>query len=212
MWSQTGVCLVVSVALCLSCSTRSSDEGGGNDVRTGSDAVSEEGGCTPDCGGKECGGDGCGGVCGDCPDSAECSEGVCGPPACTPDEPCDDGDPCTYDDACVEGVCSGTAYNCDDGKVCTEDVCDGAGNCDSKIKPGKCLIDGSCFGNGDLKPGNGCRECLSSVSKSEWSADDSNECDDGDACLEGEHCSEGECVAGGKAVECDDGNPCTDDR
>jgi hypothetical protein len=38
---------------------------------------------------------------------------------------------------------------------------------------------------------------------------DSGECKDGDACTVGDHCEAGECV--GQLVDCDDGNPCTED-
>jgi uncharacterized repeat protein (TIGR03803 family) len=42
---------------------------------------------------------------------------------------CDDGNPCTFADACVGGgtgspVCTGTSVNCDDGIACTIDSCD----------------------------------------------------------------------------------------
>ncbi len=53
---------------------------------------------------------------------------------------------------------------------------------------------------------------MTSVSKTEWSNDDSNDCDDGDLCVDGEHCSDGECVTGDEPVVCDDGNPCTEEE
>jgi hypothetical protein len=36
-----------------------------------------EGGCVPDCEGRECGPDGCGGVCGTCPAGCGCVDGMC---------------------------------------------------------------------------------------------------------------------------------------
>ncbi len=36
---------------------------------------------------------------------------------------CDDGNPCTINDICINGVCSGTPKNCDDGNPCTDDAC-----------------------------------------------------------------------------------------
>lgn len=131
---------------------------------------------------------------------------------CVPGAPCDDGDPCTADDKCVDGdFCEGTPYECSDGKECTVDSCDGAGGCVFEIQAGACLINGVCRLEGEPHPELPCKECTPAVSKTEWSADDTNECDDGDLCLEGEHCSDGECVPGKEKKDCDDGNPCTTD-
>ena len=46
-------------------------------------------------------------------------------PICTPDgSACNDGNPCTLDDVCVEGACTGPTLPCpDDGNACTDDVC-----------------------------------------------------------------------------------------
>jgi len=52
---------------------------------------------------------------------------------------------------------------------------------------------------------------MTSVGKTEWSNDDTNECDDGDQCMEGDYCDSGGCVAGTQPVECNDHNPCTED-
>ena len=58
--------------------------------------------CEPFCDGMECGGDGCGGSCGEC----------------------DDGDPCTVDENCVEGTCQpGQPAECDDYNICSTDSC-----------------------------------------------------------------------------------------
>ena len=45
--------------------------------------------------------------------------------------PCDDGDPCTAPDVCLEGQCSGQDKDCDDGNPCTADACGPAGQCAS---------------------------------------------------------------------------------
>ena len=92
--------------------------------------------CEPACGGRECGPDGCGGSCGECGAGELCTDGVCLPPdpcaagpdcddgqdctadRCEPyvgcvheprpdDSACDDGNPCTTEDHCVEGLCLG---------------------------------------------------------------------------------------------------------
>jgi hypothetical protein len=57
---------------------------------------------------------------------------------------CDDGDPCTADDACVDGACVGVPVVCDDGIDCTVDRCV-AGQCvatpsDRRCDTGGCLV------------------------------------------------------------------------
>ncbi|MEC9071150.1 MAG: hypothetical protein VX938_02170, partial [Myxococcota bacterium] len=58
--------------------------------------------------------------------AALCVEGVCVEEI--RDGVCDDGDPCTLDDACQLGECVGQALDCGDGNICTKDVCLG-GEC-----------------------------------------------------------------------------------
>jgi len=73
--------------------------------------------------------------------------------------PCDDGNLCTIDDMCLDGVCTGTPKSCDDGNFCTTDSCNKTtGECehqcnvnvpcddgDSNTVEDKCqLVDGSC--------------------------------------------------------------------
>ncbi len=81
--------------------------------------------CQPACDGKECGDDGCGGTCGTCAECGElCMDGLCTATGC------DDGDPCTEDDQCVDGLCAGAPVVCDDENACTTDLCDpAAGGC-----------------------------------------------------------------------------------
>jgi hypothetical protein len=42
--------------------------------------------------------------------------------------PCDDGDPCTYSEACFGGDCLATTYSCES-DTCMNRVCDGEGGC-----------------------------------------------------------------------------------
>ena len=63
-----------------------------------------------------------------CVDGNTCTEGACDPEsgACvySPIEgACNDQQPCTVDDICVEGACQGTPKDCDDGNACTDDQC-----------------------------------------------------------------------------------------
>jgi hypothetical protein len=70
----------------------------------------------------------------DCDDSNACTDDVCAPATgCTnePNQgPCDDGDPCTGQDTCANGVCvPGDGPGCDDGDPCTADTCQPDGTC-----------------------------------------------------------------------------------
>ena len=136
-------------------------------------------------------------------------DGDAGPPLCPAGSPCDDLDPCTFDDQCDgEGGCAGTAAPCDDGLTCTEETCDGTGGCTTVVAAG-CLIDGACVAGGEASPETPCLECAPEDSATQWSAPAGGECTDGDACTL-EECLGGVCTVMGAAV-CDDANPCTVD-
>ena len=111
--------------------------------------------------------------------------------------PCDDGDPCTINDVCVNGVCSGTPKICDDGDPCTDDFCHPlTGEC--KYAPKICDDNNACTDD-SCNPITG--ECEHT--------NNSAFCDDGDPCTENDICQNGSCV--GTPKDCDDGDPCTDD-
>jgi formylglycine-generating enzyme required for sulfatase activity len=98
---------------------------------------------------------------------------------------CDDGDLCTVDDVCKQGVCLGKTNTCNDGSACTKDWCDEltgicqhqGPNCDD----GNQCTDDSCQVNSDGNP-----MCV-------YVVDDSNMCDDGFA-QTSNVCSSGECL------------------
>ncbi|MBM4355273.1 MAG: hypothetical protein FJ109_16055, partial [Deltaproteobacteria bacterium] len=128
-------------------------------------------------------------------------------PTCKPGTACDDSDPCTVDDLCTDGICEGTPFDCDDGLECTEDLCLPDGGCDNPLRPDWCFIDDDCFEEGDPNPDTPCLECITSLSRDEWSADNLNSCDDGDGCTAGDHCLHGLCT--GTPLDCGpSGNPC----
>ena len=67
--------------------------------------------------------------------------------------PCSDGVPCTRNDRCSGGACSGTPFTCLPCEECYNDAC--------RVKPGYCVIqDGGvkkCFTHGTLRPGYQCQ-------------------------------------------------------
>ncbi len=90
--------------------------------------------CTQD---DHCVSGSCAGTQMGCPnDGNPCTKVVCDPtvgciaqPALD-DTPCDDGDACTLDDACVDGQCvASVTEQCDDDDPCTADLCDAASGC-----------------------------------------------------------------------------------
>lgn len=64
-----------------------------------------------------------------CNDNNQCTEDVCIPSkGCIHtivEKDCDDGDPCTLGDKCIEGQCiPSKTLNCDDNNPCTKDICE----------------------------------------------------------------------------------------
>ena len=134
------------------------------------------------------------------------------PTPCTIGEVCDDANACTENDRCDDqGQCIGESVSCDDGRICTVDLCDVSGKCSHELGAGYCLINGVCFEDGQAKPDNDCVECMTAVSKSEWTNDDTNQCGAEDKCHAGAYCSAGQCLPGAVAMECNDDNICTVD-
>jgi hypothetical protein len=124
-------------------------------------------------------------------DSA-CSVGYCDPEtgACAaapvlPGTICDDGDPCTEEDACFNGACQGSPKDCSgQDAACRRGVCDPrTGACGAEDR-----LDGTACNNGDM--------CVI------------GEACEGGACVGGNNqCGPCEALAPGSA--CDDGDPCT---
>jgi hypothetical protein len=102
------------------------------------------------------------------PGTCDPTTGACQYPNAPDGTLCSDGDPCTVDDACVSGTCTGSPRNCDDDNPCTIDSCSndlGAFkcnhvNCDTlpgtACPPGfpQCVPVGC--GNGRIDPGETC--------------------------------------------------------
>ena len=152
--------------------------------------------------GDPCTADACSGGCVHTPgaltclDGNPCTEDICiAGTGCvyTPNgAECDDGNACTASDACTGGWCLGQALSCDDGDPCTLDTClggcvhtAGAACDDGNV----CTVDGCVVGKG----------CVFTPTTAA--------CDDGNACTTSDTCAGGWCL--GKALSCDDGDPCT---
>ncbi len=182
-----------------------------------------------------------------CTDGDHCEEGQCVPLAaidcddgniCTNDQCnplagcvhvnntmlCSDGDACTIDDLCKDGLCEpGEPADCDDDNVCTDDSCDPMTGCVHAPNMADCDDANSCT-LGDHCAGGACvpaeviecddaDPCTDDVCDLQAGCQhpfNTAPCDDGDACTTGELCAAGTC-GGGAAVVCDDGNICTDD-
>ena len=106
-----------------------------------------------------------------CDDGNDCTIDQCQVGEClfepTTGNACVDGDACTHDDQCQEGVCTGIAFDCDDGDPCTVDSCAGIecahepGNDGETCKDDDpCTIDEYCEA-GECMPGGADPMCLS---------------------------------------------------
>ena len=135
---------------------------------------------------------------------------------------CNDSDPCTGNDRCDGGECSGVALDCscDTNEDCaflnTPDVCDGSLYCDQVRLPYRCaVVPGSIVTCPLPQPGP---DALCQVAScdpvsggcSVIPAAEGLECNDLNECTVGDRCEAGVCV-GEYTANCNDGNPCTED-
>ena len=138
--------------------------------------------------------------------------------------PCTDGDACTQGDSCSAGQCvPGSALDCDDDNPCTDDACDASLGCFATDSTGDCddndacttgdsCQNGNCLGGGALScdDSNPCTDDACDIATGCTATGNTVPCDDGDACTVGDTCAAKACQPG-KAADCDDSNPCTDD-
>lgn len=101
---------------------------------------------------------------------------------------CDDTEPCTSDDACSGGSCTGARVTdglaCDDGDACTLGETCSAGACAASSTVG-CPIGAACDEPPSCRIGDGV--CIS------YPTFDGAPCDDGNACTNGDACVAGVC-------------------
>jgi hypothetical protein len=180
-----------------------------------------------------------------CTDANQCQEADCGgfpftclfnPVSGQPEwgefgDTCTDGDPCTLEDTCAGGACTGEAVVCDDPPV---DHCDGdtrvyyppegtciGGMCTYPESRQACTdgcVDGACTGDpcADCVASHDCEEAFCS----DWVACQIVPAPDGTECgsrycdglrLRMETCDNGACSGSALVENCDDGEFCTDD-
>ncbi len=166
------------------------------------------------------------GIC----DTVACEENRCVVSQLPDGDRCDDDDPLTGKDACLSGVCAGTAKTCEedlgpclkavhdpetdecrpepveDGTPCDdENACTQVDSCEAGecvgAKPKTCEATDDCHDAGECDAKTG--ECAVKAKV------DGEPCDDGQACTTNDFCTEGAC--GGEAVVCDDGLACSSD-
>ena len=161
----------------------------------------------------------------ECNDENPCTDNVCtatgGCEYPAVDGPCDDEDPCTLADTCLAGACQGTDIPCDCmvDADCQEledgDLCNGTLACDTNQLPHKCAVDLETVVECPEPDGTDspCLRAHCEAADGNCSIVPGNEgglCDDDDACTVESTCLEGLCQ-GGLSLNCNDGNPCTDD-
>jgi cysteine-rich repeat protein len=157
--------------------------------------------------------------------ACEPGTGKCTATALSDGTACDaDSSVCTVGDVCTGGTCqAGSTLPCNDGNPCTLDHCDAKIGCMHDPAAIPCNDDNPCT-VGDLCKASACapgaaKDCgdgnpctndgCDTASGSCTHLAGSSACDDGSACTQGDTCLGGSCV--GKAVVCDDKNPCTND-
>ena len=163
-----------------------------------------------------------------CDDGNPCTDDSCDPlTGCvyTPNSSsCDDGNACTDGDVCAGGSCvGGPPLGCADGNPCTDDSCVPSAGCVHAFNISPCedgdactvgdlCGDGACVGGAPLNcaDDNPCTDDLCDAVAGCQNPANAAPCDDGDICTTADHCADAVC-AGGEALDCGDGNPCTDD-
>ncbi len=155
------------------------------------------------------------------PDADDCTDNVCdGAGACVIEfnaAPCDDGNACTDNDICADGLCAGipipgcvlcdVAADCDDGLECTSDDCDGEVCVFTPLASGE-----PCTDDGNVCTDNACDGAGACVA-----TPNSSPCDDSDPCTEDDLCADSVCagtlvpgcIPCDVPADCDDGLECT---
>ncbi|MSQ83880.1 MAG: hypothetical protein EXR77_13510 [Myxococcales bacterium] len=138
--------------------------------------------------------------------------------------PCDDGNACTYGEACAAASCQGGfAVQCTKPGVCTTTTCDQGKGCVTTPTAGFCQ-DGNACTSGDACSGSACLPgaIANCDDQNPCTADGCDKdkgcthsataapCSDGSQCTQTDQCQGGVC-AGGAPVNCKDSQVCTVD-
>jgi hypothetical protein len=159
-----------------------------------------------------------------CDDNNPCTDDSCGVAGCAFQAnfaPCDDGNACTVADACSAGECAGTAVSCDCGTTADclpfedGDACNGTLECVEIGVQLQCQTDPQSVVECPPPEGKNAQCLKASCDPSDGSCDvvpaaAGGACEDGSKCTHSESCIAGSCQ-GGQPVNCNDGDPCTDD-
>ena len=166
------------------------------------------------------------GVC----DTVSCEENHCVPGRKPDGNRCDDEDPLTREDSCLDGICSGMQKSCEEDlgpclkavhdpetDECTVEPVEDGAPCDDKdacsqvdaCQAGECVGAEvkTCEATDDCHVAGKCDSETGECSVEQ--AEDGAPCDDAQACTSNDACTDGVC--GGEAVVCDDGLACSVD-
>ncbi|TNF23689.1 MAG: hypothetical protein EP329_26825 [Deltaproteobacteria bacterium] len=113
-------------------------------------------------------------------------------------DPCDDGNPCTQNDKCIDEVCRGALVSCSDDDPCTDDSCDPVAGCVFTPNTATCDDGNACTTSDKCADGVCAGRPASNLA-----------CNDGDPCTLQDVCTNGVCA--GAVNDCNDLNPCTQD-
>ena len=125
-------------------------------------------------------------------------------------EACDDGQACSTNDHCSNGVCIGDSLlDCDDANICTEDSCDDTLGCVHSYNQAPCDDTSACTENDtcdqgvcagsqlDCDDNNTCTTDTCDTQTGCANTNNTDPCEDGDDCTVGDTCLDGSWLAGG---------------
>lgn len=159
-----------------------------------------------------------------CNDNNPCTDDGCIPATgCTHSfnsGPCQDGNACTSNDICQQGLCvSGPPTQCNDNNLCTDDSCNEVTGCvfAANTLPcddnNQCTTDDQCKNKVctggplvDCGDGNPCTDDLCVNGEGCIHTANQAPCNDGDICTIEDFCSNGVCVPG-SYIDCQNGCP-----
>ncbi|MEK6677058.1 MAG: hypothetical protein AABZ47_15570 [Planctomycetota bacterium] len=138
---------------------------------------------------------------------------------------CNDGNSCTTQDVCTNGICvgGGPPPNCDDGIVCTNDTCHPTLGCQHANNTSPCNDNNPCTSNDVCSNGACVGTSTTDCNDNEVCTSDSchpvlgcrhsnvsGPCNDNSVCTTNDTCFGGLCF-GGQSINCNDNNACTAD-